>query len=119
MSTSTENLLEVALDAVALHIKLEEADGTLSLIIGTAYHRTIVYDVALAVVIEEETWVDTIYLWQVDRLAPALGWVFRLYEEVASAHIGGDHIESLVLLVVVDGRCEDTTRYVLSLQWHL
>ena len=29
-------------------------------------------------------------------------------EEVSGSHVGGDHIEGLVLLVIADGWCEDT-----------
>ena len=108
MGSATENLLEVALDAVALHVEFEAADSTLSLVIGTANYRTVMNDISLAVVIEEEARVDAINLLQIDRFAPALGWVLGLDEEVAGTHIGGNHIESLVLFVIADGWCEDT-----------
>ncbi len=36
MGSATQNLLEVALDAVALHVEFEAADSTLTLIVGTA-----------------------------------------------------------------------------------
>ena len=64
-------------------------------------------DISLAVVIEEEARVDAVNLLQIDRLAPALGWVLGFHEEVAGTHVGGDHIEGLVLLVIADGWCED------------
>ena len=107
MGSSTENLLEIALDTVALHIEFETADSTLALIVGTAYHRTVVHDVSLSVVIEEEARVDAVNLLQIDRFAPTLGWVLGLDEEVSGSHVGGNHIEGLVLLVVADGWCED------------
>ncbi len=62
MGSATQHLLEVALDGVALHVELEASDGTLALVIGFAYNWCVVYDVALAIVVEEETWVDAIYL---------------------------------------------------------
>ena len=76
MSSATQNLLEVALDAVALHVEFETADRALTFIIGTANYRTVVNDVALAVVIEEEARVDAVNLLQIDRLAPAFGRIF-------------------------------------------
>ena len=76
MGSATENLLEIALDTVALHVEFEAADRALTLVIGTANYRTIVNDIALAVVIEEEARVDTVNLSQIDRLAPALGRIF-------------------------------------------
>ena len=117
--SATEHFLEVALDGVALHVELEATDRALSLVVGTANYRTIVYNVALAIVVEEEAWVDAVYLRQVDRFAPTLLGVFALYKEIASPHIGGNHIEGLVLLVVADGRSEDAARNVLPLQRHL
>ena len=33
--------------------------------------------------------------------------VLGLDEEVSGSHVGGDHIEGLVLLVIADGWCED------------
>jgi len=76
MGSATQNLLEVALDAVALHVEFETADRALTLVIGTANYRTVVNDVALAVVIEEEARVDAVNLLQIDRLAPAFGRIF-------------------------------------------
>lgn len=78
MGSATQNLLEVALDAVALHVEFEAADRALTFVIGTANYRTIVNDVALAVVIEEEARVDAVNLLQIDRLAPAFGRIFDL-----------------------------------------
>ena len=108
MGSATENLLEVALDAVALYVEFEAADSTLTLIVGTTNYRTVVYNVALSVVIEEEARVNAVNLLQIDRFAPALGWVLGLDEEVSGTHVGGNHIEGLVLLVIADGWCEDT-----------
>ena len=76
MGSATQNLLEVALNTVALHIEFEAADRALTLVIGTANYRTVVNDVALAVVIEEEARVDAVNLLQIDRLAPAFGRIF-------------------------------------------
>ena len=76
MGSATENLLEIALDTVALHVEFETADTALTLVIGTANYRTIVNDISLAVVIEEEARVDAVNLSQIDRFAPALGRIF-------------------------------------------
>ncbi len=76
MGSATQNLLEVALDAVALHVEFEAADSTLTLIVGTANYRTVMYDISLSVVIEEEARVDAVNLLQIDRLAPAFGRIF-------------------------------------------
>ena len=76
MGSATENLLEVALDAVALHVEFEAADSTLALIVGTTCHRTVMHDVSLSVVIEEEAWVDAVNLLQIDRFAPTFGRIF-------------------------------------------
>ena len=108
MSSSTENLLEIALDTVALYIEFEAADRALTLVIGTANYRTVVHDISLAIVIEEEARVNTVNLLQIDRLTPAFGRILGFHKEVAGSHIGGNHIEGLVLLVIADGWCEDT-----------
>jgi len=76
MSSSTENLLEIALDTVALHIEFEAADRALTLVIGTANYRTVVHDISLAIVIEEEARVDAVNLSQINWLAPAFGRIF-------------------------------------------
>ena len=70
MGSATENLLEVALDAVALHIEFEAADGTLTLIVGTTSYWTVMHDISLSVVIEEEARVNAVNLLQIDRFAP-------------------------------------------------
>lgn len=75
IGSATQNLLEVALDAVALYVEFEAADSTLTLIVGTTSYWTVMHDVSLSVVIEEEAWVDAVNLLQIDRIAPALGWV--------------------------------------------
>ena len=119
MSAATEHFLEVALDAVALHVELEASDGALALVVCLAHHRCVVDDVSLAVVIEEETGVDAVDLTQINRFAPSLQRVFRLHIEVACPYIGGNHIEGLVLLVVADGWRIDAARHMLPLERHL
>ena len=76
MGSATQNLLEVALDAVALHVEFEAADRALTLVIGTANYRTVVHDISLAIVIEEEARVDAVNLSQINWLAPAFGRIF-------------------------------------------
>ena len=119
MGASAYNLAVGSDDAVALRVEAEDADGSLSFVVGAPVHGSVVHDVSLSVLVEEERGVDAVNLWQCDGVAPAFARVFCLHEEVAHSHVCGDHVERLVLLVVRDGRCKNASADALTLQRQL
>ena len=119
MSAAAHYLRVLANDAVALGVEAEDAYGTLALVVGSAIHRTIVYDVCRAVLVEEERRVDTVNLRQANGVAPPGTRVFRLHEEVTHAHARSNHVVGLVLRVVLDVGRKDAAADALSVERQL
>ena len=119
MGAPAHNLAVSAHDAVALGVEAEDADSPLSLVVGTTVDGSVVHDICLTVVVEEERGVDTVDLRQADGVAPAHVRVFGLHEEVAHAHAGGDHVVSFVFRIVLDVGGKDAARHTLSVQGQL
>ena len=84
--------------------------------LGLPFGRLLVYDIGLAVVVEEERRVDAVDGWQPYGVAPVVvHWVFGCDVEVAAPHIGGKHVVSAGLRVETNVGCIDAPlAHVLS-----
>ena len=120
MGAAAHNLYRFADDAVALHTELQQPDGPLSVILCLSDDRSIMHDIRPAIVVEQERRVNAVHLWQIYGVAPPLMWVFGLDIEISTlAHVGGYHIEGVILSVIADGWRIDAARHPLTFQLKL
>ena len=80
----------------------------------------VVNNISLAILIEEERWVDALEI-EFVRIAPALEWVLCLNDDVTETtrELGGNHVECLVVLVIDNLRSIDTCRNAAVMQFKL
>ena len=63
MGATAYYLLMMAHNAIALNIELENTNSPLTIVLGGTIYRTVVYNVALPIFVEEEGGIYTIYFW--------------------------------------------------------
>ena len=98
-----DNLVAALNDLVLLGVVLPDLDHTVSLI-ESLLGGVVVYDVGLAVIVEEEVGVDAREV-QDDGVAPSFGRILCLDDHVAYAagKLRRDHVEGVVMRVVAYG----------------
>ena len=109
--------LALTYGAVVGDIEFDAADGAVAVVLGLVVRSVIIADdIGLAVVIEEEGRVDALYDGDIDRVGPVAPGILGLDIEVASRHVGSDHVIGLVGGIVCDVRGIDTATDTLAVK---
>ena len=105
-TTIHNNLIRTGNHLIVFHIILPDFNHTVSVIeFFTTLRSVIMNHIRLAVIIKEDRGVDTVKI-QLDRITPSFERIFRLYNDIPESprKLGGDHIESIIIGVILDGR---------------
>jgi len=115
MNAFVHNNLARAHHLVVLPVKLLNSDSTVSVIFSLEIGRLVVINhISLAIFIKEDARVNTSYFRDTNRVAPFAERILSLHIEVASTDIGRNHVVSLVVRIIADGRRKDTTADMLT-----
>ena len=109
-----DNYLAFAYALVSGSVKLYHTHGAMTGVFSLSVGSVIVInDITLAILVEEESRVDTLYFRKHDRVRPFAKGILSFHEEISGAHVGGDHVVSLVSRIVCDIRRKNTAAHML------